>query len=160
MVTRNTRLQDTLVIGFGNECRGDDALGPEVARRIASRRWPGVRVAVMHQLTPELAEELSLAARAIFVDAHVNGRGPSIVVEPISPDRGDSLATHLGDPRALLALAQILYGRAPQSWLVTIAGERFAPGEPLSETALRRAAEAVQRIETLLNTTNLLEEHR
>jgi hydrogenase maturation protease len=143
-------LQGVLVIGFGNECRGDDALGPEIARRMEQRRLPNVRTAAIHQLTPELAAELSLVERAVFVDARVgDGDGP-VVVESISPDDANSLASHTGDPAALLALAQIIFGRAPQAWLVTIAGERFEPGDPLSETALCRAHEATQRVEELL----------
>ena len=50
-----------LVIGYGNELRGDDGAGIMVARRIAENPPPGVRSIVARQLTPELADELAYA---------------------------------------------------------------------------------------------------
>ena len=58
-----------LVIGYGNELRGDDAVGPEVARCVAEWRRPEVVGIAVHQLTPELAVALSEVAVVIFVDA-------------------------------------------------------------------------------------------
>jgi len=44
-----------LLIGYGNELRGDDAIGPLVARALAELRLPGTQVLALTQLTPELA---------------------------------------------------------------------------------------------------------
>src|SRR5262245_30725916 len=56
-----------VVVGYGNELRGDDAVGPRVAQAVAAWDLPGVCGLAIHQLTPELAEILAAAARAIFV---------------------------------------------------------------------------------------------
>jgi hydrogenase maturation protease len=61
-----------LVIGHGNELRGDDGAGPSVARAVASWHLPGVRTLAVHQLTPELAEDLAQTKRVVFVDAAVH----------------------------------------------------------------------------------------
>src|ERR1043165_3956952 len=66
--TLNSQLP-LLVIGYGNELRGDDAAGPEVARSIAELQLPGVEVLVRPILTPELADNVAQAATVIFVDA-------------------------------------------------------------------------------------------
>jgi Ni,Fe-hydrogenase maturation factor len=57
--TNNSLQSAILVIGYGNELRGDDAIGQWVARAVAA-----------HQLTPELAEDLAHTDYAVFVDAY------------------------------------------------------------------------------------------
>src|SRR5690242_2835552 len=65
-----------VVIGYGNDIRGDDAAGPLAARAVAAWGAPGVRALAAHQLTPELAEALAAAELAIFVDAGVAPPAP------------------------------------------------------------------------------------
>jgi hydrogenase maturation protease len=121
----NDDRSDALVIGLGNEWRGDDGLGPEVARRIEALRLPSVRVLTVHQLVPELAEALSGVGRAFFVDAGAYPQLDPIAVKPLTADGADSLATHTCDPRSLLALSRILYGCAPRAWTITIEAAHF-----------------------------------
>ena len=61
---------DILVIGYGNELRGDDAIGPRVARAVR-RRYPDLKTVAAHQLTPEMAARLAGVRLAIFVDAAI-----------------------------------------------------------------------------------------
>ena len=58
-----------VVIGYGNELRGDDAIGPAVAEQVAAWGRPDIRAIATRQLLPELAEDLARASLAIFVDA-------------------------------------------------------------------------------------------
>jgi Ni,Fe-hydrogenase maturation factor len=67
--TQNSHL--TVVIGYGNDLRGDDALGPLAATAVAEWDMPGVQAIAAHQLMPELAEPLAQADLAIFVDARM-----------------------------------------------------------------------------------------
>jgi hydrogenase maturation protease len=141
-----------VVVGYGNDLRGDDGIGPRVAAQVEALGWPGVRALVVTQLTPELAEVLAGARLVVFVDACVGpAREPVEVGRGGPPERraGGSL-THTGSPGALLALARELYGRAPETWWVTVAGEGFGLGEGLSESAERHCRAAVERIEALL----------
>ncbi|PPT05423.1 NADH-reducing hydrogenase maturation factor [Geitlerinema sp. FC II] len=62
-----------LVIGYGNSLRGDDGIGRAIAEQVASWNLPHVRSLSLHQLTPELAEELSRVDRAVFIDACIDG---------------------------------------------------------------------------------------
>lgn len=137
---------DTLVIGYGNTWRGDDGAGPDVALRIEAMKLPGVRVLAVHQLTPELAEALSLMERAYFIDVSVAARKEPVDIERLTAECANPLATHSFDPRALLGLSQVLYGRAPRAWMVTIAGHQFEPGTALSEVTAAHVAQAAQRL--------------
>lgn len=143
----------TLVIGYGNELRGDDAAGPRVAREV--QRWglPNVRALALHQLTPELAPLLAEAGAAIFIDAYTARSTTSPVpirVHRIGPYVERQLGGHSGDPRALLALAETLYGRAPRAWWVKIPAFEFAHGESISRLTQRGMRAAQRRIFTLV----------
>jgi hydrogenase maturation protease len=143
-------MPEVIIIGYGNELRGDDGIGPCVARRVAAGGWPGVGFRAVPQLTPELAEDLAGARWAIFIDAGAGGGGEAVAVRRIEAGGPAAALTHFGDPRVLLAMSQALYGRAPEAWLVTVAGVNFAPGEMLSEAARLHVGRAVEQVERLL----------
>lgn len=129
--------------------RGDDAAGAWVAATVARWRLSGVRVITAHQLTPELAEPLSQARLAIFVDARVGGGG--VHVRPLAlANTLSSLDVHIGDPGVLLALAQALYAHTPEAYLITIPARQFALGEPLSSLTRRALPAAYRRIRRLI----------
>jgi hydrogenase maturation protease len=138
-----------LVIGYGNPLRGDDGIGQQVAEAVALWNLPQVRSIAAHQLTPELAEELSRVDCAIFVDACIDSETFQITPLLPNPDAGSQLG-HYTDPRSLLALAEILYGKAPQAWLVAIPGVNFELGVSLSTTAREGVEQALVKIRELV----------
>lgn len=135
-----------LVIGIGNDWRGDDGLGPRVVDALSAR--PGLETMTVHQLVPELAERLRGVDRVLFVDA---GAGAETVhlqrIEP-TPHRG---LGHACPPGALLEWTAMAYERVPQAWLLTVPGVVFEPGTGLSRQAEARVPEAVARIDAWLN---------
>jgi hydrogenase maturation protease len=143
-------MHDIVVIGYGNELRGDDGAGPFVARLMA-RRYPHLRAVAVHQLTPELAECLAAARLAVFVDARNDTVHEEVDVNSLTPRTAET-ATHHSDPQSLLGLAQSLYGHAPDAWLVTIPGRDFSIGERLSPAAHAATLAACQSIEELIST--------
>jgi hydrogenase maturation protease len=149
-----SREQDILVIGYGNELRGDDAIGPRIARELKRRDLPGARTMSLSQLTPELAADLAEARGAIFVDARIADNEDAVRVAALSPASDRALGTHFSDPAALLAMAQLLYGHAPPAWLVTVAGATFDLGSELSTQAVRGMDRAVIRLEQLIQELN------
>ena len=44
-------------------------------------------------------------------------------------------ASHIGDPRSLLALTAMLFGRCPDAWLIGVPAAEHSIGEELSATA-------------------------
>ena len=137
-----------LVIGYGNTLRGDDGIGPAVAAEVAALGLPGVRVVVAHQLTPELAADLADVRLAVFVDAAVGG--PPVTADRLDPAAAPGAMTHAADPRGLLALCALAYGRCPEAWLVTAAGADFDLRDGLSATGRANARAARGRIESLI----------
>lgn len=142
--------EHAVVIASGNELRGDDGAGPHVAAQLVARGLPGVRVLTVRQLTPELVADLAGARFAVFIDARADlGRSP-VEVARLEPGGDGPALTHIGHPRVLLGLAQVLYGAAPDAWLVTIAGESFGLGEGLSDSARRHADAALEQVAAIL----------
>jgi hydrogenase maturation protease len=134
---------DILVIGYGNELRGDDGLGPLVAKAAAAANIPGVRVLTTRQLLPELAANLAVARLAVFVDASVeaNERGIAVRLQAVT-DTMDWY-THRASPGALVALTHAVYGRTPDAWWLTVSGRYFEFGEGLSSSAEENARQAL-----------------
>jgi hydrogenase maturation protease len=130
--TQRERRLTTVVIGYGNELRGDDAVGAQVARAVATWELPDVEAFAVHQLTPELADRLAEVEHVIFVDACDPVGDAELYVQPIGPLPQRSIDAHVGDPHMLLTLTSLLYGRSPQAWLVTIPATDFRIGAQLS----------------------------
>jgi len=141
---------DILVIGYGNELRGDDGIGPRVAEVVAATNYPDVRVVRCFQLVPELAADLAQVQRVIFVDGVAEARKTAVEVRSLSPAETTDWSTHVADPRTLLALAQALYGRMPEAWYVLVSGENFDFGEGLSSAACDNVQKAGERIRKLI----------
>jgi hydrogenase maturation protease len=148
-----------VVIGYGNELRGDDGVGPRVARAVAMLGLPSVRCCAVHQLTPELAEMLSEADRAIFVDASLSSTGTAemTLLAPVPVGSGWG---HTSDPRWLLALTTAVYGHAPAAWLITVPAANVEYGVGLSAQAERGMEEATTMVRLLASRRGLSQPHR
>ncbi len=151
---RSGTARTTLVIGYGNSLRTDDGAGPCVAAAVASWDIPGVVAVAVHQLTPELSEQLAIADLAIFVDARLATGGETVEVLPLETPEELGLHGHVCDPRSLLALARAIYGRTPRCWLITVPCTDFSLGEGLSITARKGVAQALERIAALVGAGN------
>jgi len=138
-----------LIIGYGNVLRTDDGVGRHVAERLAvDPRLAGATVLGVHQLTPELALDLSRADLLVLIDA---GHGPAAGTHTIERVAGSGRAanntwSHHLDPAGLIALAEELYGHAPATFVVTVGVESLDAGDRLSpalESALPGILDAV-----------------
>ena len=132
-------MNELLIIGYGNTLRGDDGAGPFVAAQL---RELGCHAIAAHQLTPEMAEAVSHAARVIFVDASAAVAPGETRFERIRA--AHARVHHYATPQAILGLARDLFGREPRAWLVSLGAGDFAVSEQLSDpvrgAALRVAA--------------------
>ena len=126
--------RDVLVIGYGNTLRTDDGVGRLAAERLADDpRLDGVRVISRHQLTPDLAVDLSRAALVVFVDASHGPPAGMTMVEPLGrPGRTAAAWSHHLHPSSLVDLAGELYGASPDAVIVRMGVGSLAPGDRLS----------------------------
>jgi hydrogenase maturation protease len=138
-----------LVIGYGNELLGDDAAGRCTVEAFAEENRADVHILSVRQLTPELAESVAHSHRVIFVDTSADPAQQSVQVRPIQPATHSGGIGHVGRPGGLVALTIALYGRCPSAWMMTLPGNRFAPGKPLSQLAQQGVADALLRIRQL-----------
>ncbi|NER82152.1 MAG: hydrogenase maturation protease [Leptolyngbya sp. SIO1D8] len=142
-----------LIIGYGNELWGDDAVGPEVAIAVAGWQLPSVKSIAVQHLMPELVADIVRADYVIFVDACGQRCALSIQLDPISMNKTalalctEPLLAHDFEPPGLLALTHMLYGRHPQAWLLKIPTEHCDLGKPLSKTAQWGIDRALRLIE-------------
>jgi len=108
-----------IVIGIGNELRGDDGIGPRVVDAIPARA--DLQTMTVHQLVPELAEKIQFARRVLFVDASL---GDELCLTQLSPSDHRGLG-HACSPGSLLGWTRLAYDREPESWLLSIPGASF-----------------------------------
>jgi hypothetical protein len=135
-----------LIIGVGNDLRGDDGAGPAVIDAVERHDLSGVRTVWAHQLLPELAEQIAVAERVIFVDAEIAGAasaGGAVAGDPVATgvaaDTGAAairtesgvrvtplvagqpeIGGHQADPGALLGLVKLAGLPVPEAVLITV----------------------------------------
>lgn len=119
-----------LVIAYGNPLRRDDGVGWKIAKMIEKKVLPRcVQIEVRQQLTPELAEPVSRAARVVFVDARAGGCPGEVSCCRVVPAEGPLRAIgHALSPKILLALSQWIYGSVPEAFMCSVVGSRFELG--------------------------------
>jgi hydrogenase maturation protease len=138
----------TLIFGWGNPSRGDDAVGPLFVEHFQSLaalhpEWGDVECLTDFQLQVEHALDLRKRRRVLFVDASIDASAPCSL-ERIAPAKDASFTTHAMSPQAvLLVYAEIEGAAPPPAWLLAIRGERFELGEDLSESARRNLVTAL-----------------
>jgi hydrogenase maturation protease len=139
----------TLIFGWGNPSRGDDALGPLFVEHFTALaalhpEWGELEFLTDFQLQVEHALDLQGRRRVLFVDASLDAPPPCSLVR-IEAERDASFTTHAMSPQAVLKVyADIDEGEAPPCWLLAIRGERFELGEPLTEAAQQSLQAALQ----------------
>lgn len=144
----------SLVIGYGNDLRGDDGIGTQIAQIVASWHLPEVRSLPLHQLFPELAADLAGVDLAIFVDACRAVDRDAVELYPLKPLDTTKLESHFSDPIAILSLTQSIYEQCPQAWWVVVPGVNFALGDRLSVLARDGISQALIQIKNLISAAN------
>ena len=135
-----------LVVGYGNSLRTDDGVGWHAAGLLATDpRLEGAQILARHQLTPELAADVSQASLVVLVDAASAGDPGSVSVRRIRPRSATPASwSHHLDPETLAGLAGSLYGAVPPIVLVSVAAGSFAEGDRLSDPLQRALYEVVE----------------
>jgi hydrogenase maturation protease len=156
------------VIGVGNVWRGDDAVGPRVARCLQEEPWPQVEILESQGTAGVLQEAWKDAARVIVVDAVVTGGPPGAIYRFDAHDPAitfpvsRSSSSHGWGVAEALALGRLFQELPPVLIIYCIEGENFALGDELSPTVAAAVPEAaraiIQEIQSWLG-VNLPESH-
>lgn len=125
-----------LVIGYGNELRGDDGFGIRVAEELQKKDISHLsEIIATQQLLPEHAEAISRADGVIFIDADASLPAGTFNFASLSENPAplaDPAFSHHLTPQLLIGDARLLFGHAPQSFLYSVGGSSLALGEQLS----------------------------
>jgi hydrogenase maturation protease len=135
-----------LVVAVGNMLRGDDGVAHRVADLLDLH--PGVGVRRVHQLTPELAEEIARSPTVVFVDADMETRATWL--EHLTVKRQPAPITHIMTANQLILLAERLYGFRGEAYMCHVPAEDFAAGGGLTHVAEAGARAAARKILDLL----------
>lgn len=135
----------TLVIGYGNPSRGDDALGPLLLEALAARAGPELELITDFQLQIEHVLDIEGRERVVFVDATQAGE-EAFRFSPVGAQADPTPYTHALSPGALLAVYRRHFGMTPPPcMLLAIRGYSFVLGDPPTTDA-RRNLDAALRV--------------
>lgn len=154
----------TLIIGYGNPSRGDDALGPsaiDAIERLAGEHpeWGEMETATDFQLQIEFVTDLAGRERIIFIDAAASGAEP-FSFAPLQAKQDASISSHALSPAALLTVYRDFHGEdAPPTFLLGIRGYDFDLGVPLSAQAEKNLSAAVAMMEDWLSVQSKVSEN-
>jgi hydrogenase maturation protease len=119
-----------------------------VADRIAALGLEDVEVAVVHQLTPELAPGCADRRLVVFVDAAVDT--DTLRVTGLATDASGRLVSHHLGPAGLLRLAAELGWAPAAAALVSVPASDLGIGTELSAPTAALVEEAVGQVLALL----------
>jgi hydrogenase maturation protease len=141
-----------LVIGLGNDQRGDDGAGLEIVRRLRQMHLPGVTLREAPADGAALMEMWQEADPVILVDAVRAEQAPGTVCRfeahrrPLPEHVFMPLSTHAFGVAEAVELGRAL-GRLPAKLIVYgVTGKDFSPGAELSPEVRQGVEEVVSRV--------------
>ena len=134
--------QKILLIGIGNNCRGDDGLGWKFVELVESMRLDFIDHEYRYQLQVEDAALISEYDVVYFVDATYEKLMDGFTVRPCIACDKEQVSSHAQNPGTILKLANHLYQKFPEAWILAISGEEWGLQTSLSEAAEKNLIEA------------------
>jgi hydrogenase maturation protease len=129
------KLNNTLIIGIGNNTRQDDGLGWKFLALLEEDGFTADNLVCKYQLMVEDAELISEFDVVIFVDAYKSELENGFAFERIYPAEEVSFSTHSVPPNQILNLCETLYAKKPKAYLMKIQGYNWDINFGLSKTA-------------------------
>ncbi len=144
-----------VIFAIGNPSRGDDALGPELLRllELEAGALIGKQIEIIEDFQLQIEHALDLDHRelVLFIDASVSCT-PPFEFTRLSPRPEVNYTTHAMHPAGILQTYQTWYGSPPPTFLLSIRGEQFDLGQPLSQPASQHLQAAWTLLKQLLET--------
>lgn len=159
-----------LIIGYGNPDREDDGVAWHILRALTIKlglvppesyedefpEFDAIDFAFQLQLTPEMAEDISTYKYVCFIDAHTGNIPEPVRLMEVESEFQHSPFTHHLTPQSLLSMCETLYGKKPDSALLSVLGHRFLFSGQLSEETAQLVPQAVELIWEWLNARKIL----
>ena len=163
-------MKKLLIIGYGNPDREDDGVAWHILRALTEKlgldapnsyedEFPDsgpVDFAFYLQLTPEMAEDISMYDHVCFVDAHTGNIPEPVRLVEVESQFQNSPFTHHLTPQSLMSMCETIYGKKPDAALLSVLGHRFLFTRQLSEETAALVPAAVKLIWDWIHTRNIL----
>jgi hydrogenase maturation protease len=164
-------LKKLLIMGYGNPDREDDGVAWHILHALTVRlglsspesyedefpEYPRLDFAFHLQLTPEMAEDISLYEYVCFVDAHTGDIPEPVRLINVESAFQASPFTHHLTPQSLLSMCETIYGSKPEAVLLSVLGHRFLFSRQLSEETAVLIPQAVALLWDWMKTRKILE---
>jgi hydrogenase maturation protease len=158
-------LKKTLILGYGNLDRQDDGVAWHILINLAKKlqiEFPNpedeiyltdgpVGFIFTLQLSPELADEISIFDRICFVDAHTGIVPEDVHFQILAPQYQTSPLTHHMTPNTLLEITRFIKNSVPEAILVSVRGYEFGFYRSLSAQTEFFSKQAVDLIMDWIN---------
>lgn len=129
------KLDNTLIIGIGNNTRQDDGLGWGFLDNLEKEGYNQDNLLYKYQLMVEDAELIANYKTVIFVDACKTELIDGFKIERLYPAKQVAFSTHEVPPNQILNLCETIYLKKPKAYLVKIQGYIWDIEIGLSEKA-------------------------
>lgn len=129
------KLDNTLIVGIGNNTRQDDGLGWCFLELLEKDRFNQENLLYKYQLMVEDAEVVSNYETVIFIDADKSNLVENFSLENILPSEEVTFSTHAVPPNQILNLCESIYHKKPKAYLIRIKGYVWDIEIGLSEKA-------------------------
>lgn len=113
-----------IIIGYGNDLRGEDGFGVEVVRELQNKVKKDTKLIEAYQLTPELCLELLVADEIIFIDAAFSGDSHYKLACILEPLNQTNLSHHIS-PKMILSILNGVYNRYPSYQIYSMLTNEF-----------------------------------
>ena len=148
-------MKKTLIYGYGNPGRQDDAIGIMLAEKL--EHWAGnegydwISFDSNYQLNIEDAATISDYERVIFADASKEDHIESHLLQALQPSARVEFTMHAVSPAFILHLCQSIYGKLPEAWLLHIRGYEWELREGLTIKASQNLENAIKEIKKFIS---------
>ena len=114
-----------LLIGIGNSGREDDGLGWAFLDHLKPELPNNFDVEYRYQLQIEDAEMISHYKKVYFIDADKTPETTDFIISECFPKETHHFSSHALPPETILYLANTVYGKNPESYIIGISGESY-----------------------------------
>lgn len=137
------KLDNTLVVGIGNNTRQDDGLGWCFIEALEKDDFDDDHLMCKYQMMVEDAEIVAEYDTVIFVDASKVEVENGASIEEIFPSEQVNFSTHEVPPNQILNLCKTYYNKNPKAYLIAIQGYEWDFKIELTKKAEQNLAKAL-----------------
>ena len=129
------KLDNTLIIGIGNNARQDNGLGWYFLDKLEEEGFNPKDLLYKYQLMAEDAEIIAAYKTVIFVDATKEHSKEGFKMEKIKPAEHILFSTHEVPPNQILNLSRTIYHKNPKAFVLKIDGYKWGVKMELTKNA-------------------------